>query len=103
MLAPVRHCASPRRRRGMVAVLPRCGARQSGFRSSVWAHRRVLYDGVMAEVSVLMFRNVECLSSEEVLIIWYFNSYIQSGIGFMRTYLEQGIIIEYAGRVIVQL
>ena len=38
---------------------------QSGFRSSVWAHRRRGWHGVMEEVSVLMFRNVECLPSEE--------------------------------------
>ena len=93
MLARVRHCASPRHRRGMVVLYLATVLAKVASDHPYGPIEGIGWLGVMEEVSVLMFRNVECLPSEEdydqcLFLFGYFGNttlaIIHSAIGFMK-------------------
>ena len=65
MLARVRHSRLPRRR-GMVVLYLAAVLAKVASDHPYGPIEGIGWHGVMEEVSVLMFRNVECLPSEEV-------------------------------------
>ncbi len=90
MLARVRHSRLPRRRRGMVVLYLATVLAKVASDHPYGPIEGIGWHGVMEEVSVLMFRNVECLPSEEeydqcLFLFGYFGiTIIHSAIGFTK-------------------